>query len=143
MGAKHTLQPRQHHRFVVHKQDALHETLSVTAQWASGVAPSMRPIGTETVNVVPRGRFGSKPILPPCFSTTMLRARVKPCPVPRPTSLVVKNGSKTRDRISAGMPHPVSLIHTVARSPSVLVFTRMTPLAPPSATAAMAWAAFT
>ena len=32
----------------------------------------------------------------------------RPWPVPRPTSLVVKNGSKMRARMSSGMPPPVS-----------------------------------
>ena len=33
-----------------------------------------------------------------------------PSPVPRPTGLVVKNGSNSRDMCSAEMPQPVSLI---------------------------------
>ena len=36
----------------------------------------------------------------------------KPIPVPDPTSLVVKNGSKMRGRISLGMPGPVSATRT-------------------------------
>ena len=32
----------------------------------------------------------------------------RPSPVPRPTSLVVKNGSNTRWAVSASMPVPVS-----------------------------------
>ena len=32
----------------------------------------------------------------------------QPSPVPRPTGLVVKNGSKIRRRTSSDMPHPLS-----------------------------------
>ena len=32
-----------------------------------------------------------------------------PKPEPLPTSLVVKNGSKTRDRVAASIPVPVSI----------------------------------
>ena len=35
---------------------------------------------------------------------------LKPSPVPLPTALVVKNGSKMRSTTSAGMPMPVSAI---------------------------------
>ena len=44
---------------------------------------------------------------PPC-SLTMLYVIESPRPVPVPTSFVVKNGSKTRLAISAGIPGPVS-----------------------------------
>ena len=44
---------------------------------------------------------------PDCLTNpnTML----SPSPVPLPTSLVVKNGSKTRSISSGGIPEPVSL----------------------------------
>ena len=45
-------------------------------------------------------------------STTMRRAVARPRPVPCPTSLVVKNGSKTRSRTSGGIPGPSSVIST-------------------------------
>jgi hypothetical protein len=40
--------------------------------------------------------------------TTTARAIDRPCPVPRPTSLVVKNGSKTLFACSGAIPHPLS-----------------------------------
>src|SRR5689334_5310478 len=45
-------------------------------------------------------------IVPWCFCTMRI-AVSRPNPVPSPTGLVVKNGSKMRDLISAGMPGPV------------------------------------
>ena len=42
---------------------------------------------------------------------------LRPRPVPLPTSLVVKNGSKARRRMSGGMPEPVSLTDSMAYSP--------------------------
>src|ERR1039458_5691836 len=47
----------------------------------------------------------------------MPKAVASPRPVPLPTSLVVKNGSKIRGRISGGMPQPVSLTLTHANEP--------------------------
>jgi len=58
-----------------------------------------------------------------------------PRPVPSPTSLVVKNGSKIRSRISAGTPGPVSPISTRARSPSRAVRTVSVPVPPIANTA--------
>jgi hypothetical protein len=46
-------------------------------------------------------------IVPPCASTIPWQ-RESPSPVPWPRGLVVKNGSKIRDWISAGMPGPLS-----------------------------------
>ena len=57
--------------------------------------------------------------------------------MPRPTSLVVKKGSKTRSATSAGMPVPVSVTESRTWSPSARVL-RVT--VPP---AAVAWAALT
>jgi len=56
-----------------------------------------------------------------------MREMANPCPVPFPTSLVVKRGSKMRDRMASGIPVPVSEILTTARSPSLPVLTRSTP----------------
>jgi low affinity iron permease len=42
-----------------------------------------------------------------------------PSPMPRPFSLVVKNGSNTRSRTSGDMPEPVSEIDSCAYSPGV------------------------
>ena len=38
---------------------------------------------------------------------------LRPRPVPLPTSLVVKKGSKARFTTSAGMPEPVSLTDSI------------------------------
>ena len=83
-------------------------------------------------------------IVPPCLSTTSERAMANPWPVPFPTSLVVKNGSKIFDRIDSGMPPPVSAIRISADSPTHSLDTVMMPFAPDLLTTlAMAWAAFT
>ena len=52
-----------------------------------------------------------------------------PSPVPLPMSLVVKNGSKIRSRISGGMPTPLSPIVTTTQSPAVRVVMCTSPLA--------------
>ena len=51
------------------------------------------PSGSRTRTTVAPGA-DSTPISPPCRSTTMRREMSRPRPVPLPTSLVVKNGSK-------------------------------------------------
>src|SRR3990172_2025346 len=43
----------------------------------------------------------------------------RPSPVPFPGGLVVKNGSKTRDRIFTSIPHPVSLTRNVTYFPGL------------------------
>ena len=50
-------------------------------------------------------------MLPWC-SWTMRLQIARPRPVPFPSSLVVKNGSMTRGKISGAMPTPVSLTST-------------------------------
>src|SRR5262249_10723316 len=67
---------------------------------------------------------------PWCLLTTIRQEMSSPRPVPSPTSLVVKNGSKIRSRISAGTPGPVSPISTRARSPSGAVRTVSVPVPP-------------
>ena len=42
----------------------------------------------------------------------------RPSPVPRPVSFVVKNGSKTRSRVAASMPTPVSVTATRTCGPT-------------------------
>lgn len=67
-----------------------------------------------------------------------------PWPVPFPTSLVVKNGSKIFVRIDSGMPFPVSAMRISALSPTHSVETVMVPFLAVSLTASvMAWAALT
>src|SRR6185503_11071967 len=68
------------------------------------------PIGNRTWKHVSPG-LDSKRTLPRCLRT--MRATLsRPRPVPSPTGLVVKNGSKMRDLASAGMPAPLSRIST-------------------------------
>ena len=50
--------------------------------------------------------------------TTTRKLTSRPSPVPCPTGLVVKNGSKIRLRTSGAMPGPVSSISTTAQSSS-------------------------
>ena len=59
------------------------------------------------VKVVPRAGALSTQTYPPlCFTIPYTVER--PRPVPCPSPLVVKNGSKTRFTVSASMPFPVS-----------------------------------
>ena len=67
---------------------------------------------------------------PACFSRMIVRAIARPWPVPRPTSLVVKKGSKIRERISSGMPQPSSLTEMMTSSPRCCVLTRINPRRP-------------
>ena len=85
-------------------------------------------MGSRMINVVPLPVSLSKVMVPPCFSTTTLWTIVNPCPVPLPTSLVVKNGSKTLVLISSGIPAPVSLIRISIQSPSLRVLMAISPL---------------
>jgi hypothetical protein len=56
--------------------------------------------------------------LPPlCLTIPCTVAR--PRPVPEPIGFVVKNGSKTRSRVMASMPTPVSLTASIACAPAV------------------------
>ena len=56
----------------------------------------------------------------PSLWRTSRRTMSRPSPVPCPTGLVVKNGSKMRSRISAGMPGPLSTMRTTTRCRSRL-----------------------
>ena len=57
-------------------------------------------------------------ISPEWRSTTIRREMSRPRPVPLPTSLVVKNGSKTRSSTFGGMPVPVSQTEMATYSPA-------------------------
>src|SRR6516162_1445338 len=59
------------------------------------------------LKVVPLPNSLSTSIQPWCC-LTMPKTVARPRPVPFPSSLVVKNGSKMRARLSGGMPVPVS-----------------------------------
>ena len=65
----------------------------------------------------------------------MRQLMLSPSPVPWPTGLVVKNGSKIRSRISGGTPGPVSQMSTTTGSVSIPVRTVSTPAWPMAATA--------
>ena len=54
--------------------------------------------------------------------------------MPRPTSLVVKKGSKMRSATSRGMPLPVSVMLTITFSPSWRVSMTIEPRSPDSPT---------
>src|SRR5690606_17747657 len=89
----------------------LHEQHVQRAHPASGTGrriTTVAPLPGELTSSTPPPDWDAKP-------NTWLRPR----PLPLPTSLVVKNGSKTRVWFSAGMPGPVSLtsIHTSRASP--------------------------
>ena len=52
-------------------------------------------------------------VTPPPLCRTMPNTVDRPSPVPFPKSFVVKKGSKTRDRVSASMPSPVSVTASI------------------------------
>src|SRR3984957_16672877 len=72
---------------------------------------------------------------PWCLLTTIRQAMSNPSPVPSPTGLVLKNGSKIRFLMSAGMPGPLSPISTSAQSPSRAVRMVSVPVPPIADTA--------
>ncbi len=79
-------QPVQQITIIINKQDAFHQNASV-------VLPLFPLIGKHSVNFVPAPIVLLVRISPPCFSIMIERVIANPWPVPRPTSLVVKNGS--------------------------------------------------
>ncbi len=60
------------------------------------------------MNVVPRPGSLSTQMVPP-LCVTIPKTVARPSPVPWPSGLVVKNGSKIRSRVAASIPIPVSL----------------------------------
>ncbi len=76
------------------------------------------------MKVVPRpGSLVTATSPPDCLANPNTWDR--PRPVPLPTSLVVKNGSKMRATTSAGMPAPMSESETAAKGPGALAWPRM------------------
>src|SRR5947209_4509004 len=73
--------------------------------------------GMRTENVVAPGTDATDRS-PWCRLTTIRHEMSSPSPVPEPTGLVVKNGSKIRPRTSSAMPGPVSPICTSSQSSS-------------------------
>src|SRR3954452_7174534 len=89
-------------------------------------AAFFRSIGRRTVNAVAPGRDSTRSE-PSWRSATIRRAVASPRPVPWPTSLVVKNGSKSRSRTSSGIPGPSSATVTSRHAPSRRVLTVIVP----------------
>ena len=89
---------------------------SKTLFW-DGVTQCQAARGNVTSTFVPAFTPLAIAIVPP-FRSTNFFARGKPIPVP--WGLVVKNGSKTRSRFSAGMPSPVSSIESCTTAPAPL-----------------------
>ena len=76
-----------------------------------------RATGRMTRKRVPWPGMLSTSSRPP-WSWTMPWVMLRPSPVPSPTPLVVKNGSKIWGRTSSGMPQPLSATSTMT-SPSM------------------------
>ena len=95
---------RQHLRVVVHheKSGLVHECPVPAA------APA---VGRNTRNSVRPGLDSTS--ISASLCVTRRRTMSRPRPVPLPTGLVVKNGSKIRSRCSGGMPGPLSTIRTI------------------------------
>ena len=71
--------------------------------------------GRKTRNSAPPAA-GLSTSIQPSWSLTMPWLTARPSPVPCPSSLVVKNGSKILSRSAAGMPGPLSAISSMAYS---------------------------
>src|SRR4051794_37072046 len=96
---------------------------------AGGHQRAVSSKGSQTWKTVPSGPL-SKEIEPRWRSSMMRRQVSRPRPVPAPTSLVVKNGSKILSRFSSGMPGPSSPMSTFTQSPSRLVRIVIVPVSP-------------
>src|SRR6266581_4589658 len=109
--AQHALKALEDQRLIVHKKDAfLHAALLLDA-------PACCGMGRRMAKVVPLPTSVSNVMIPPCLSATTEWAMARPWPVPLPTGLVVKNGSKIRSRTFSGIPAPVSPMEISAQSP--------------------------
>ena len=85
------------------------------------------------VKVEPAGGVLVTLISPPdCLAKPS--AWLRPRPVPLPTSLVVKNGSKMASSMSAGIPDPVSVTETATNRPSRRAWPRSTGMASTAST---------
>src|SRR6185369_15107576 len=103
-----TLHRAQHRLLVVDDEDgALRRTVIAHLR-------SSRAAGRDRHTRVPRPTSDSKLRLPPC-SSTMRWTMARPRPVRPPDRRVVKNGSVTCVRSSAGMPRPWSSSTRVTR----------------------------
>src|SRR4029077_11202438 len=90
-----------HQRLLIDQEDleALHDTPSMNER--------SRETGSQRVKVVPFPTSLSTRILPP-WRSTMPKLTDRPRPVPSPSLLVEKKGSKILGRTVGGMPDPVS-----------------------------------
>src|SRR6266404_4381669 len=109
--SQHALEPLQNERLIIHKKDPLLHAAFLSC------AVTARGRGSRIAKVVPLPTSVSKVMVPPCLSATTECAMAKPWPVPLPTALVVKNGSKIRSRTCFGIPAPVSPTQISAQSP--------------------------
>src|SRR5688572_7466184 len=121
--AQHSLKTGEHHRFVINKENStLHA--ACLRFLVAGFS------GRRMMKVVPLPISVSKARVPACFSAITVWAMNSPCPVPLPTGLVVKKGSKILDLDFSGMPVPVSPMRISTQSPSQWVVTVIVPLPP-------------
>src|SRR6185503_17089141 len=91
------------HVFVVDREDAAHRVASAAS-------------GSRTVKRAPTPGSDDAISVPPCDSA-IPRLTESPRPVPPTSRLVVKNGSKMRERSAASMPGPSSATVTSALAP--------------------------
>ena len=118
-GAQIAAHRREHLRIVV-------DTTRMTGLFtAVPPAPSASASGRDTRNSVRPGAVSTS--ISASLWMTRRRTMSRPRPVPFPTGLVVKNGSKRRSRISAGMPGPLSMTRTTTRCRSRLAVTSTRP----------------
>src|SRR5205823_13870799 len=82
--------------------------------------------GRRTTKVAPRPRALCSWMSPPWRATSEC-AMASPSPVPLPTALVVKNGSKMRSQSSGAIPGPLSLTSTNTLPFSAYVRKRISP----------------
>ena len=84
------------------------------------MAPALASPGSAPSSIAGKRRMKTAPspgalstwMSPPLWSTTPW-AMARPSPVPSPTGLVVKKGSKARRRVSASIPSPESRTRSV------------------------------
>src|SRR5882724_614367 len=81
---------------------------------------------SDTATVVPRpGSLSTRTV--PCWAATSSCTMERPSPVPEPGGLVVKNGSKMRERFSLLIPQPLSITESSTRSPLLTAAIRTSP----------------
>src|SRR5580658_742058 len=143
LGAEQPLQPLQQVQIVIDEEYALPHKSPGPVRTSQGVlASATSPNGRRTTKVAPPASASSRKSFPPCLFRTTSRQIDKPWPVPRPTSLVVKNGSKIRSRIGLGTPGPLSPTRISTKGPASRVAIRIVPR-PADLEESIAWAALT